>query len=140
VTDPDLTVAPPAVRALASCLAASGFAVVADTGGGPVNRVVELDGPGCGVRITADRGQWWVELGRPPEVGWYDADVWEACLDDRPIGGDPSPLDEQVAFVRRRRADIADAAPAIDGCLSRTHARRARARLGLPREDGWSGR
>ena len=105
MTDPDLTVAPPAVRALASCLAASGFAVVADTGGGPVNRVVELDGPGCGVRITADRGQWWVELGRPPgSAGRAGAPVRSAATTECAHSGLSTALRPREVHIRCRAA------------------------------------
>ena len=128
----DSLIGPPAVRALVSDLIASGFAVGTDTGTSSVNRLLELTGPGCGVRITADRGEWWVELGRPPEIGWYDAGVWSACLDDRPVVGEAAPLDEQVEIVLRRWSEVAVAAAGIDDCLARTRQRRARERLGLP--------
>jgi hypothetical protein len=135
VTDPDLTHAPPVLHALVSDLVAAGFVVVPEGGGGPVNRVVELAGPWCRVRMTADRGQWRVELGWPPQVDWYDPDVWRACLDDEALAAEPSSLDDQADFVRGRWTEVAVASPEVDACLARTRERRARGRPGLPPQD-----
>jgi len=132
MTDPDLTSAPSQVRALVSALSVDGFTVVAEQGGGAVNRVLELAGPRCSVRVTADRGQWRLDLGRPPEVGWYDTDVWTACLDGRSRGSEASSLHEQVDFVVRRWADVAAAGPDVTDRLAGEQATRARERLGLP--------
>ncbi len=132
MTVPDLGSAPGSVHALVADLTTAGFVLVSDDGEGAVNRILQLAGPWCGVRITADRGQWWVDLGRPPQVGWYDPDLWRACLDDAPVSAEPLSFDEEADFVRRRWTEVAVAPPEVDACLSRTQSQRARERLGLP--------
>jgi hypothetical protein len=132
MTDPDLTTAPSEVRALVPALSVAGFTVVSEWGGGAVNRVLELAGPRCRVRVTADRGQWWLDIGRPPEVDWYDTDVWTACLDGHSTRSEPSSLEEQVDFAVRRWVDVAAAGRDVTDRLAGERAIRARERLGLP--------
>ena len=131
-SDPDLTSVPTVVRELASALSAAGFELAAEDGSGAVNRVLEFAGPGCRVRVTADRGQWWIHLARPPRIDWYDPDVWAACLDDRPVDREPSSLEEQSTFVLERWEEVAAAGPGLADCLARQRSIRSHARLGLP--------
>ena len=126
--DPDLTSVPSEVRDLASALTAAGFGLSVEHGSG----VLEFAGPGCRVRVSADRGQWWIELARPPRIDWFDPDVWVACLDDRPIDREPSSLAEQCAFVLERWGEVAAASPSLADCLARQRSTRAHERLGLP--------
>lgn len=135
----ELSGAPDAVRSLIEDLERQGFGAISDEGSGVVNRVVELERDGCGVRISADRGEWWVELGGSRLGDWFDPDVWESCLDRVPVQTEPADLDERAAFVLRRFRDVEEAIaadPAIHTCLDRVRSTRARTRLGLPpRED-----
>src|SRR4051794_21230381 len=130
--DADMASLPSEVRELASALTVTGFELAAEHGSGRVNRVLEFAGPGCRVRVSADRGQWWIELARPPRIDWFDPDVWVACLDDRPIDREPSSLAEQCAFVLQRWGEVAAAPPGLANCLARERSTRAHERLGLP--------
>ena len=130
----DLTQAPPAVQSLAVSLEKAGFVARTQRGDGAVNRLVEIELGQLGVRFTADRGQWWIEVGPAPGGAWFDPDVWEACLDDTPVRIEPSTTAEQADFVRRRWRDMAQhvsTATVLD-CLARKRSTRARERLGLP--------
>lgn len=132
---PELSGVPDAVRSLVEVLEREGFKTVREEGGGTVNRVVELGRAGCAVRISADRGEWWVEVGGPGLGDWFDPDVWESCLDGVPVMTEPADLDERVDFVLRRLVDVERAIaadPAIRTCLDRARSTRARTRLGLP--------
>jgi len=73
----DLSQAPDAVQALVATLESKGFTLAAQRGDGAVNRLVEIRRGPIGVRVTADRGQWWVELGAAPLIDWFDPDVWD---------------------------------------------------------------
>ena len=130
----DLAEAPDLIRALVSGLEAEGFALAGQRGNGLVNRLVELRRGPMGVRVTADRGQWWVELGGQPLGDWFDPDVWEACLDNVPVPMEPSELEVQVHFVRHRWHEVANRLDSADvaRCLDRKRSTRARTRLGLP--------
>src|SRR3954466_15214807 len=130
--DADMASLPSEVRELASALSAAGFELAVDDGSGAVNRVLEFAGPGCRVRLTADRGQWWIHLARPPRIDWYDPDVWTACLDDRPVDREPSSLAEQSTFVLERWGEVAAAGPGMADYLARQRSIRAHERLGLP--------
>lgn len=132
MTGPDLSAAPPVLQALAVDLGQAGFRLTGERGRGAVDRLLELTGPGCSVRLSADRGQWWVEVARTPVSDWYDPDVWVACLDDRALPLEPSPLAVQAEVVRRRWREVAAAGPAVTDRLAATRAARARRRLGLP--------
>lgn len=135
----ELSEVPDCLRSLVAALERDGFQVVREEGGGVVNRMVELERAGCSVRISADRGEWWVDLGGPRLGDWFDPDVWESCLDGVPVMTEPADLEERVEFVLRRLGDIERAIaanPAIRTCLDQARSTRARTRLGLPpRED-----
>jgi len=131
----DLSEVPEPVSGLVPTLEAEGFELVAQRGDGTVNRLIELRRGSFGVRITADRGQWWIELGGPDLADWFDPDIWEACLDDVPVEMEPSGLQQRVDVVRarwREAADRLDSSPEIKECLDRKRSTRARTRLGLP--------
>jgi len=135
----DLSQAPEGVRAMIADLDGEGFTLVAEQGAGAVNRLLELRRESCVVRITADRGEWWIELGGPALEDWFDPDIWQACLDDVPVQMEPTDLDEQVAFVRQRWPDVAKALNSPKDhaeCLDRARSTRARTRLGLPPRAG----
>lgn len=120
-------------------LRAVGFQVVAERGTGDFNWVTELRQGLCGVLISADRSQWSIELGGSTLEDWFDAAVWEACLDDKPVDMEPTELARQASFALRRWRDVDRAlgsAGSIRECLVRTRSLRARTRLGLaPTED-----
>lgn len=130
----DLSQAPESIRALVANLDGEGFTVVAEQGTGGVNRLLVLRRASCDIRITVDRGEWWIELGCSA-LDWFDPDVWQACLDDVPVHMEPTELDERVAFVLQRWPDVAaalDSPQDFAGCLDRARSTRARTRLGLP--------
>lgn len=131
----ELSGAPDLIRSLVETLERQGFRLLREEGGGGVNRVLELGRAGCAVRVSADRGEWWVELGGAAIGDWFDPDVWEACLDRVPVMMEPADLDERVDFVLHRMRDVEQAIaddPAIGRCLDRARSTRARTRLGLP--------
>lgn len=131
----DLSQAPRPIRALAERLSEDGFTLTSQEGGGVVNRLLEFQRESCSVRISADRGEWWIEVGGPTIGDWFDPDVWEACLDGVPVQIEPTELEERVEFVCQRWRDIARAlGPPCDiaECLDRARSTRARTRLGLP--------
>lgn len=126
---------PGPISVLVEVLERKGFETLREEGDGLVNRVVELGRAGCAVRISADRGDWWIEIGGPGLDDWFDPDVWESCLDGLPVTTEPAELAERVKFVLRRldeleRAIAAD--PGLWDCLRRVRSTRARTRLGLP--------
>jgi hypothetical protein len=121
------------VESVIEQLRAAGFVPVLERGSGQVNRLIELQRPDFAVRLTGDRGQWWVEGGLPGGSEWYDASIWEACLTDSPPGGSDT-LEEQAAYFVLHHAELAAAATRTDfwNELARCRERRARERLGLP--------
>lgn len=130
----DLAQAPSAIQSLVAFLEQAGFVPTTQRGDGAVNRLVELELGQLGVRLTADRGQWWIELGAASGGTWYDPDVWEACFENTPIRVEPSPTTRQAEFVRDRWREVAQhmATPSVQECLARKRSTRARERLGLP--------
>lgn len=135
MTTADLSFAPEPIRTLVAGLEREGFTLVSEEGSGPVNRLLELRREACSLRITADRGEWWIELGGPTLGDWFDPDVWEACLDGLPVQMEPAELEDRVEFVSRRWPEIARVliVPTDVGeCLDRTRSIRARTRLSLP--------
>lgn len=126
--------APRAVTELLEELRSEGFEVVAVRGSGDFGWITEVRHVSCEVRIRADRGQWWIELGGGQLGAWFDSAVWEACLDDIPVEMEPVELERQAEFALRRWREV-DAALTrgdIRECLSRTQSFRARTRLGVP--------
>lgn len=82
------------------------------------------------VRVVRDRGQWFIEVGSAG-TGFYDADIWRACLEGRAAPLDPRPLAEQAAFVLGHLGDLGAAATdaATADCLQRRGLQRTTARL-----------
>lgn len=112
----------------------AGFLDVAEIGSGTVNRVIECRSAEFAVRLTADRGQWWVDGSVPGGRDWFDADTWLVCLSDAPLSQDPLSLSAQVEYFVDHREVLAAAAmdPLTWTCLKQARARRTRERLGLP--------
>lgn len=129
----DLTQAPSAIQSLFAFLEQVGFVPTAQRGDGAVNRLIEMKRGQLGVRLAADRGQWWIELGPVSGGTWCDPDVWKACLEDAPIPFEPSPTPEQAEFVRERWREVAQhvTTTRVQECLARKRSTRARERLGL---------
>lgn len=130
----DATGLPDEVSDLLDSLRNNGFRPWTERGQGAVNRMIELRSHNFGVRVIADRGEWWVEAGALSQADWFDADVWRACMEGPPASFDPSPFHDQARYFLEHIADLPEAAlkPDTAECLSRTRARRARERLGLP--------
>src|SRR5437879_5317017 len=97
----DVSPVPECVARLANTLEGDGFAVASSFGSGAANWVIDLRRDTCVVRLTVDRGAWWVETGGSRD-GLYDPDVWMSCLDGVPVAREPMSLEEQVEFVRAR--------------------------------------
>lgn len=134
----DLSGAPAEVRALANGLSRAGFKVVDELGSGTVDRRIELRHGNLSIRITADRGEWWIDLGSASFDDWFDPDVWKSCLDSEPIAMEPSEFEDGSAFVLGRWREVVqaiDEGGTINGCLDNARSTRARARLGLPLAD-----
>lgn len=112
----------------------AGFQLTVQRGDGNVNRTIEMQTDMFGLRLVADRGQWWIEGGPLGQGDWFDADVWRSCLEERPASFDPSPFAEQVEYFCTQHEAMAEAARDADLAqrLVRSRARRARERLGLP--------
>jgi len=123
--------APAAIASLLTRLQADGFVLASQEGSGTVNRYMEFVLGALRIRVVADRAQWWIEAGSP-DTDWFDADVWQACLDRRVIAFEPSPLDLQAEFMANRWKELVTHQLSSADCLRRTRARRARERLGLP--------
>lgn len=137
---PELPDAPGAIRTLVTELTANAFRLVSQEGSGPVNIVLVLQRGRCGVRISADRGEWWIEMGGAAIGDWFDPDIWDACLRDVPVATEPMELEERTKFVRHRWRDVAkaiDTPSDIVSCLDRQRSTRARTRLGLPPRLDW---
>ena len=128
--------APAWVEQMLDQLAAAGFSVVQARGSGTVNRKVELRRADFAVRVTADRGQWWVEGGLPDGSAWYDAGVWQTCLLGAPAVG--LGTSEEAAYFVAHHGELAAAAsrPGFRLGLAQCRERRARERLGLPLHGG----
>jgi hypothetical protein len=125
--------APGDIPILAEFLLGEGFKIDSNRGEGSANCVLEFQRHTCGVRVGADRGRWWVELGPGSPTNWFDPDLWEACLDGGSVRSEPSGLEKQISFVMRRWREVAKAmesARTLD-CLHDARSRRARQRLGL---------
>lgn len=124
------------VAAFVASLEANGFSRSdAQIGTGFGDRSVELEAATVVVRITSDRGQWFIELGHREWAEWFDPDVWRACLDDEHPPDEPRSLREQSTYVLDGLARITvvgrSNAPDLLPCLRRAHATRARLRLGF---------
>jgi hypothetical protein len=93
---------PPALDALDAWLRDQGFAVAER---GP--QVAYTRAP-LAVTMTADRGEWTVEIGH---VGWpdegYDVEVWSAALDQTAPPAVPTSLEVQADMLRDRLPAIA---------------------------------
>lgn len=128
---------PDDVARLVERLTGAGLAPAAERGSGGVNHVIECRSPTFAVRLTGDRGQWWVDGGLPGGTQWYDADIWGSCLTGAAPAG-LGPLDEQVDYFVSQHDALALAATREDtwDCLRRQRERRTRERLGLPPSDG----
>lgn len=127
---------PESVTALLASFEKHGFTRATEhVGTGFGDRSIELDRTPVLVRITSDRGQWFVEVAHRDWDEWFDADVWRACLEDSDPPDEPRPLDIQSAFLLRNLGRIAEAgrANAVDLLprLRQAHAARARRRLGF---------
>jgi hypothetical protein len=123
---------PPAIAALAAWLRAHGFAerTVAE-GGGFGNVQVAFTRAPLVVTMTADRGEWTVDVGHEgwPDDG-YDLDVWSAALDQAATPAVPSSLEVQADALRARLDEIAAHADLREQ-LSAIAEARTRARFGL---------
>ena len=100
--------APAWVEQMLDQLAAAGFSVVQERGSGTVNRQIELRRADFAVRVTADRGQWWVEGGLPDGSAWYDAWVWQTCLLGAPAAGQGA--SEEATYFVAHHGELAAAA------------------------------
>lgn len=70
------------------------------------------------------------------KVGWFDADIWQACLEDHDPPLDPTPLTQQATYIRRSLQSVVQAwqeDPDLADCLRRHGLWRTQARLGLTR-------
>lgn len=83
------------------------------------------------VRVVRDRGQWSIEIAGPA-TGFYDPDIWRACLEGRAAPLDPAPLADQAAFVLGHLDELGRAAAdaATPDCLRRRGLERTEARVG----------
>lgn len=124
---------PECVSQLTDILQAEGFGIASSFGSGRENWVIDLRQGACLVRLTVDRGQWWVGIGGSMDA-LYDPDIWVACLDGVPVAREPTSLEERARFVRSRWREVAAAAVSetVGSCLERTGLLRTRERLGLP--------
>jgi hypothetical protein len=128
----DLSAAPSAIVDLVDQLSNEGFGAETTTFGSRHNQVVVFKKQSCEVRVIADRSQWFAEMRLEGMDGWFDADVWRACLDDEDVAIEPAPLTFQVKFLLAnwRRASLTDPEE-METCLLRTRSFRAYTRLGL---------
>lgn len=127
---------PENVMALVASLEKHGFTrATQHIGSGFGDRSIELDRTPIVVRITSDRGQWFLELAHREWDEWFDADTWRACLEGSDPPDEPRPLDVQSAFLLSNLGRIANAgrSNAVDllPCLRQAHAVRAHRRLGF---------
>lgn len=90
---------PPALRRLMEGITERGFRLVREVGSGYVNRLLDYSDGRLGVRITVDRGHWWLECGPVAEPDWFDPDVWCAFENGRPARLEMPSLDEQVDYL-----------------------------------------
>jgi hypothetical protein len=130
----DLSSAPAAIIGLVEWLRNAGLAPVTLRADGRANQLIEISGPqGLGVHLTADRGQWFVDIGRMEWQEWFDADVWSACLSGNDVPLEPSPLAIQVQWIEDQWSSLV--ALGTRGpleCLIAKRRERAQGRLGLP--------
>ena len=106
--DMDLSDLPEEVRVLLFDLQREGFAMVSRRGS-TVDGLIEIQNGHCAVRVSVDRGQWSLELGGHAVGGWYDPNLWQACLDDVPVSREVPDLDFQIAFIRLRWHEVSEA-------------------------------
>lgn len=106
------------VRRLASLertLAQRGYAVSGPWRPGPMaSGETSMTGTVTDIRVTADRGQWFVMV-RPKGVadGWFDLEVWSVCLGD-PITFHADPRSPSTADIGESLAASWRLQPQID--------------------------
>jgi hypothetical protein len=122
---------PQAVGKLYEWLVSQGFSVVEEREDGSQNRLVVLERDKCRIRLLTDRSECSVAVsfsGRD----WIHPDVWESYLDDFPLAGDLSALEDQVRFLMKRLMEITQrASPDVDAELLRIGDEYMRRRLGV---------
>jgi hypothetical protein len=130
----DLTSAPAAIVDLVEWLGNVGLTPATLRIDGRTNQLIEISGPqSLVVHLTADRGQWFVEIGRMEWQEWFDADVWSACLSGNDVPLEPSPLAIQVQWIEDQWPSLV----ALGNrepleCLIIKRRERAQRRLSLP--------
>jgi hypothetical protein len=70
--------------AFIEALVHEGFEIVFSRGEGSANLFVEVMRPGLIIRVSVDRGQWWVECG-PTRDDLFDPGIWKACFENRAV-------------------------------------------------------
>ena len=96
------------------------------------NWLRDFIGPGVGVRVIRDRGEWFIE-GRLPASPWFSMQAWSECLNGG--HGIDAGVQEQMDFVRRsldRMQEAGGRGAAIENCLERQQKNVLAAEIALP--------
>jgi hypothetical protein len=128
--------APDAVKRLTDGLTTNGAQVRLVHEVSAFNQVVDFLVPdGLSLRVTTDRGQWFVEVGKQAWNDWFDADVWKAAKDDEPVPLQPSDAGWQAVWFYENWTFLTTAKShdLLQGLLER-RTYRAYKRLGLRRD------
>ncbi|NYF11413.1 hypothetical protein HDC94_002569 [Leifsonia sp. AK011] len=127
---PDLSLAPPSVRALAEFLTSRRASLSVVRFDSPVNQELRSETPRGTVQVLVDRGQWFVELAPSGSNEFFNVAVWIACLE----GGDEDaillPLDAQTTWIANYLASSEPRKFSIE-CLLNVRRARAYRRMGL---------
>lgn len=125
----DLSMAPIPVRNLAEWLADRGSPLVPQSLESPINQLLKARAQ-YGVRVLADRGQWFVDLAPPGVDEFFNSAVWSSCLTGATVSLELVPLAEQVAWIEEFLSDDSRRDYSVD-CLRETRRKRAFGRMGI---------
>lgn len=121
-------------------LEAAGFSVNAEP---PLpsfgDRVITFVQAPLAIRLISDRGQWFIAMTRPAWHDWFDADLWQACLDNETGEQPGTSLADQATFVTNNLDRLAAAAEGTSSAgllqlLKQRRAAGAKRRLGIPHD------
>lgn len=95
------------------------------------NAMIIMERDPFALRIIRDRGSFAFEARVNDTLGWWDIDLWFACLDDRPAITSGGSAPRRVAAIVRRLHELVDAASRrdIEDCLRRRGVERTRTLL-----------
>ncbi len=126
----DLTGAPSGIQALACELSEAGTPFEVHRFASPADQQWRALVAAGTLQVTADRGQWFIELAPPGGSDYFDAAVWDACLTGTDVSLELWSVSAQVTWMAAFLRSGTRAVPQYER-LHDARDRRAYGRLGL---------